>query len=148
MAIISGTDGSPGSSRPMGSRWPSVGETVKAAVSTSMPAMASSTLVNSAGVWLRPSLLRTKIMPMRATCAICCASWPAPLGNQHVRESLALCRLLQQRDELGITGAGSWSQVISQEMSRSRRSATSRIRASCRSKSTARCAGQGVGHRR
>ena len=43
----------------------------RAPASTVMPATASSMVVNSAGVWLRPPTLRTKIMATLATSAIC-----------------------------------------------------------------------------
>lgn len=45
-----------------------------------MPATMSSIEENSSGVWLRPSLLRTKTMATLAIAAICCESCPAPLA--------------------------------------------------------------------
>lgn len=40
--------------------------------------------LNSRGEWLMPLALGTKIMPIGASKAISCASWPAPLGNSIV----------------------------------------------------------------
>ena len=47
---------------------------------TSAPRAQSSQRVSSSGEWLMPRTLGTKIMPIGESCAIICASCPAPLG--------------------------------------------------------------------
>src|SRR5262249_50951967 len=48
----------------------------------SKPASASSAVICSAGLWLMPSLQRTKIMPDGQCLAMMPASWPAPEGSR------------------------------------------------------------------
>ena len=49
---------------------------------TFAPFAQSSQCVSSFGEWLMPPTLGTKIIPIGPSCAIFCASWPAPLGSR------------------------------------------------------------------
>ena len=74
--------------------------------STRTPTSASSTVIDSAGLWLMPSLQRRKIMPDGHSLAIIMASWPAPEESSHDLQAAGGDRLAHGRGDAGIERGG------------------------------------------
>ena len=113
------------------------------AASTRVAATASSTMVNSAGVWLRPSLLRAKTIatlrdPRHVLRVVTCAAVHAD-----ERDALFAAARSSASTTPGAQRQGGRSSGVLQEISRPRRSAISRISCSWRACCFSRVRGSG-----